>query len=185
MPSLMQLWMPILLAAVLVFAASALIHMVFKWHNTEYRKLSDEAAVRAALRAANATPGQYMLPHCDPKEMGSPEVLQKFREGPVGFVTLGVPGTPSMGKPLAQWFVVTLLVAFIAGYLASRTVPVGASFLAVARVISIVTFLAYAVGSVTGGLWYCRPWSSVAKDALDSFIYGLVSAAAFGWLWPR
>jgi Flp pilus assembly protein TadB len=181
----MQLWMPILLAAVLVFAASALIHMVFKWHNAEYRRINDEDAVRAVLRAAGATPGQYMFPHCDPKEMGSPEVLQKFKEGPVGFVTLGAPGAPSMGKPLGQWFVLTLLVALAAGYLASRTVPVGASFLAVARVVGLVSFLAYATGSVINAIWFVRPWGSVAKDVLDSLIYGLVSAAAFGWLWPR
>lgn len=185
MPSLAQLWIPILLSAVFVFAASALIHMVFKWHQADYRKLSDEAGVLAALRAAGASPGQYMFPHCDPKEIGSPEVQQKFKEGPVGFVALGAPGAPSMGKPLGQWFVLTLLVSLAAGYLASRTVPVGASFLAVCRVVGLVTFLAYAVGSVTHAIWFCRPWGSVAKDVLDSFIYGVVGAVTFAWLWPR
>jgi hypothetical protein len=186
MISLAQLWIPIVLSAVLVFAASSLIHMVFKWHNSDFRKLANEDEVRAAIRASNPEPGQYIIPHCgDPKEMQKPEAQQKFKEGPVGFLTLGRPGAPSMGRPLALWFLLTLVVSLVAGYLASRTVPYGASFLAVCRVVGIVTFIAYASGAVQQAIWMCKPWPSVAKDALDAFIYGLVSAAVFGWLWPR
>ena len=186
MPSLAELWMPIVLSAVLVFAASSLIHMVFKWHNSDYRKLANEDEVRAAVRSGNPTPGQYMFPHCiDPKEMKKPEVLQKLREGPNGMLMLMRPGEPNMGRPLALWFLLSLIVATIAGYLASRTVPFGASFLAVARVVSLVTFLAYATGGVSNAIWMGKPWNSAAKEALDAFIYGLVTAAAFGWLWPR
>ena len=86
---------------------------------------------------------------------------------------------------LGQWFALNLVIAIVAGYLACKTVPVGASFLAVARVVSLTTFLAYAAGSVTDGIWWGRPWSAVAKELLDAFIYGLVTSAAFGWLWPR
>ena len=49
-----SLWMPVLLSAVLVFFASSLIHMVFKWHNAEYRKLPNEDAVRAVVGAYGA-----------------------------------------------------------------------------------------------------------------------------------
>ena len=52
MVSLTQLWVPIILSAVIVFLASSLIHMVFKWHNADYRRLPDEDAVRAALLTA-------------------------------------------------------------------------------------------------------------------------------------
>jgi hypothetical protein len=186
MISLVDLWIPIVLSAVLVFVVSALIHMVFKWHNSDYRKLANEDEVRAAIRASNPAPGQYMIPHCiGGKEMQKPEMLQKFKEGPTGMLMLMTPGAPSMGKPLALWFLLNLIIAFAVGYLASRTVPFGVSFLAVCRVVGIVTFLAYAGGSVSGAIWMGKPWTSAAKEVLDAFIYGLVSAVAFGWLWPR
>jgi hypothetical protein len=186
MISLAQLWMPIVLSAVLVFVASSLIHMVFKWHNADYRKLANEDDVRAVVRAGAAAPGEYVIPHCaDMKDMGKPEVQQKFREGPVGLLTLRAPGSPRMGAPLALWFLLTLAIALVAGYLASRTVPFGASFLAVARVVSLTSFLAYACGGISQAIWMGRPWPSAAKDVLDAFIYALASAAAFGWLWPR
>lgn len=186
MISLAQLWMPLLLAAVLVFVASSVIHMVFQWHKPDYRKLANEDEVRAAIRSSNPGPGKYVIPYCmDPKEMQKPEMMQRYVDGPVGFVMLGSPGAPSMGKPLGSWFVLNLVVALLVGYLASRTLAPGASFLAVARVVGLTTFLAYACGGPIQSIWMARPWGDSAKDLLDAFIYGLVSAAAFGWLWPR
>jgi hypothetical protein len=186
MVSLEQLWLPIVLSAVLMFVVSTLVHMVFKWHNSDYRALPNEDAVRSVIRSGNPAPGQYLMPYCkDPKEMKSPEMLQKFQEGPLGFVTLRKPGMPSMGAPLAQWFALNLLVAIAAGYLASRTLPFGAGFLTVCRLVGIVVFLAYAGGSVSQAIWMGKPWVSAAKELLDSFLYGLVSALAFAWLWPR
>jgi hypothetical protein len=44
MAMLASLWLPILLAAVGVFVVSSLIHMLFKWHNRDYRKLPNEDA---------------------------------------------------------------------------------------------------------------------------------------------
>ena len=53
MTFLAQLWMPIVLSAVLVFAASSLIHMVLKWHNADYRPLANEdAGSRSRSRSA-------------------------------------------------------------------------------------------------------------------------------------
>ena len=45
MVSLTALWLPIVLSAVVVFIASSIIHMVFKYHNSEYGRLPDEAAI--------------------------------------------------------------------------------------------------------------------------------------------
>ena len=186
MISLAQLWIPILLSAVLVFVASSLIHMVFKWHNSDYRKFANEDEVRAAIRAGNPSPGQYVLPYCNnPKDMRTPEMLQKYKEGPDGFVVLTQPGEPSMGKPLVLWFLLALGVAIAAGYLASRTLPSGASVGAVCRVVGLVTFLAYAIGSFSNAIWFGKPRGAMLKEVLDALIYGLVSGAVFAWLWPR
>lgn len=186
MVSLAQLWIPILLSAVAVFAASSLIHMVVKWHASDYRSLSNEDEVRAAIRKGSPTPGQYVMPHCsDMKDMGKPEVQEKYKEGPVGFLVLIPNGAPAMGPALGKWFVYTALVAFMAAYLASRTLAPGTHYLQVFRVVGAVSFLAYGFGSIQMGIWMGKPWSSVIKDLVDALIYGLVSAGVFGWLWPR
>ena len=60
---LTQLWLPILAAAIAVFIASSLIHMVFKWHNADYRALPNEDDVRRTLSTANLSAGYYVTPH--------------------------------------------------------------------------------------------------------------------------
>jgi hypothetical protein len=99
MISLPQLWLPILLSAVLVFVASSLIHMVVKWHNSDYLALPNEDEVRAAIRKANPAPGQYLLPRIsDMTQLKTPEVQRKFTEGPVGFLALKKSGTPTWAR---------------------------------------------------------------------------------------
>jgi len=184
--SLTHLWLPILLSAVIVFVASSLIHMVLKWHNSDYRALSNEEEVRAAIRKGSPAPGQYVIPHCaDMKEMEKPEVQQKYMDGPVGFLMLSPSGAPNMGKALGLWFLYSAAVAFMAAYVAGHTLGAGAHYLKVFRIVGTVSFLTYAGGSVQAGIWMGKPWRSVVKDLADGLIYGLLSAGVFGWLWPK
>jgi hypothetical protein len=181
-----QLWLPIVLSAVLVFVASSLVHMVFKWHNVDYRKLANEDAVRAAIRASNPSPGEYVLPYCTgAKDFKNPELVQKFVDGPVGFITLRPAGPPRMGGALGLWFLYVLVIGAICAYVASKALPPEASFLQVCRVVGALSFLAYAGGSVSSGIWMGKPWPSVAKDVLDAIIYAVITALTFGWLWAR
>ena len=55
MVSLAALWLPIILAAVIVFIASSILHMVLPYHRGDYKKLPDEDKVSAALRDAGVT----------------------------------------------------------------------------------------------------------------------------------
>jgi hypothetical protein len=181
-----ELWIPIVVSAVLIFIASSLIHMVFKWHNSEYRKLSNEDAVRVAVRAGSPAPGQYVIPHClDMKDMGSPEMQQKFVEGPIAFITVRPSGPPKMGGALGMWFAYVLGVCAIAAYVAQHSIPEGANFYHVSRVVGALSFLAHAGGSVQLGIWMGKPWSSVGKDVLDAIIYAVIAGSTFGLLWPR
>jgi hypothetical protein len=34
-------------------------------------------------------------------------------------------------------------------------------------------------------IWYRRAWSITIKATVDGLIYALLTAATFGWLWPR
>ena len=63
MVSLAALWLPILAAAVLVFLASSLIHMVLPYHRTDYGKVASEDKVMDALRPFGIAPGDYMIPN--------------------------------------------------------------------------------------------------------------------------
>ena len=186
MASIPQLWLPILLSAILVFVASSLIHMVVKWHNPDYLRLANEDEVRAAIRKGNPAPGQYVLPHfSDMSDLKKPEAQQKYAEGPVGFLVLKANGPPTMGLALSLWFLFSVVVSGFVAYLASRTLPTGTPYLKVFRVAGAVSFLAYAAGAAPAAIWMGKPWRSATKDLADGLIYGLVTAGAFGWLWPR
>ena len=181
-----QLWLPIIVSAVLVFIASSLIHMVFKWHNADYHKFANEDAVRAALRGSSPAPAEYSVPYCaDMKDMKSPEMMKKFEEGPIAWITVRPNGAPQMGGLLGMWFVYTLVLGVIAAYVAHKTLGPEANFLQVCRVVSALTFLAYVGGSVQLGIWFGKPWGSVAKDVLDGAIYAAITAVTFAWLWPH
>lgn len=185
MVSLGSLWLPILLSAVLVFVASSIIHMVLKYHHKDYTKLPNEDAVRAAIRAGNPPPAQYIIPYCsDPKDMQKPEMKQKYLEGPLGVLNIARPGIPNMGKNLTQWFVFLLLVSFFIGYIAAHTIAPGTRYWEVFRVVGAVGFLAYGAGQLPAAIWMGKPWKVAWKELFDGLLYGLVTAGMFGWLWP-
>ena len=186
MLSLPSLWLPILLSAVFVFIASSLIHMVFKWHNSDYRKLANEDEVRDAIRKNDPAPGQYVLPYCmDMKDMGNPEMQKKFVDGPIGFLTLKPNGMPKMGPAMASWFLFNVVVALFAAYIGYVTLPAKMHYLTVFRVVGSAAFMAYGLGAIPGAIWMGRPCRAVLKELADAIIYALLMAGTFGWLWPR
>jgi hypothetical protein len=186
MVSLGSLWLPILLSAVLVFIVSAFVHMVLKYHNRDYSRLPNEDAVRAAIRGGSPLPAQYVIPYCpEMKQMGTPEMQQKYTEGPVAVLNVLRTGVPTMGKPLALWFIFSLIVSFFVAYVAAHAIPPGARYLHVFRVVGATAFLAYAAGQVPAAIWMGKPWRVAWKEVFDGLLYGLVTAGTFGWLWPR
>lgn len=184
MITLASLWLPIVASTIGVFVASSLIHMVFKWHNSDYLKLANEDAVRAAV--GKPAPGQYVIPYCkDMKDMQSPDMQKKFADGPVAFLMVRASGAPNMGAHLGQWFALNSVIAVIIAYMAAHTVPASESFLAVCRFAGGAALLAHAGGAITAGIWHGRTWRSVSKDVLDAVIYATVTAVSFGALWPH
>src|ERR1700690_3296234 len=104
MVSLTALWLPIVLAAIIVFIASSLIHMLLPYHRSDYKKLGDEEKVLTALRGAGLKPGLYIFPHTTHKEMKSPATIEKYKQGPVGMLTVFPSGPPAMSKFMGLWF---------------------------------------------------------------------------------
>ena len=186
MVSLGSLWLPVLLSAVLVFITSSLIHMVLKYHASDYKRLPNEDAVRAAIRSGNPEPRQYVFPYAGGmKEMDTPEMKQKYLDGPIGVLALRRPGPFTMTPALGQWFLYSLLVSFFIAYIAAHSIPAGTRYLDVFRVVGAIGFLAYAAGQIPQSIWMGKPWSITWKDVFDGLLYGLVTAGVFGWLWPR
>jgi hypothetical protein len=185
MVSLFALWLPILLSAVIVFVASSIIHMVLPYHRSDYKQLPDEDKLRAALRSAGLQPGLYHFPFCTHKEMNTPAAQEKFKEGPVGLVTIFPSGPPNMPKFLGLWFVYCLILGVFTAYLTGRTVAFGAHYRVVFRVVGTAAFMAYSLGPMVNGIWKGQPWSVVFKESFDGLVYALLTAGTFGWLWPR
>ena len=186
MVSLGSLWLPIVLGAVLVFVASSVVHMVLKWHNADYFKLANEDEVRAALRKGAPGPGQYVIPHCtDMKQAQSPEMQQKFGEGPVAHLFVRANGMVPIGKALGQWFALSLVVSLLCGYVAAHSLHAGAPAGNVLRIVATIAFMAYGIGAVTEGIWQGKPWRSVGKDLADALLYGFATAIPFAMLWPK
>lgn len=185
MVPLLDLWLPILLSAVIVFVASSVIHMALPLHKNDSRSLPNEEQVLAALRAGGAAPGQYMFPRpSSMKDMCSPEMLAKFKQGPVGNMNLMPNGAPSMGKSLGQWFTLSLAISAFVAYAAGLGLERGADGMLVFRVASAVALLGYGVSSATDSIWKGVPWSVTAKFMFDGLVYALVTGGTFCWLWP-
>jgi len=185
MVSLSALWLPILLSAVIVFIASSIMHALLTYHRSDCHQLPDEDKLLATLRAAGLKRGFYMFPYCLPKEMKSPATIEKFKQGPVGTLTVFPSGPPAMPKFLGMWFAYCLIVGFFVAYLTGRTVAPGAPYLGVFRVAGTAGFLAYGLGHLSNGIWKGEPWGMTLKEVFDGLIYGLLTAGTFGWLWPR
>jgi hypothetical protein len=180
------LWLPILLSAVIVFVASSVIHMVFRYHSTDYRKLPDEDGVADALRKFNIPAGEYFLPHASSmKEMNSPEHQEKIKRGPGAMLTIWPGGKPSMTKNLVQWFVYSLVVGVFAAYVAGRALQPGAYYLAVFRFVGVTAFASYTIAGWQQSIWWKRSWLTTFKNTFDGLVYALLTAGTFGWLWPR
>jgi len=186
MVSLLALWAPIVLSAVIVFIASSVMHTVLKYHNKDFHKLQDEDKVMMTLRGAGVQRGIYVFPYCmGGKEMKSPEMIEKYKQGPVGFLTVYPSGPPVLARFLVQWFAYCLLLSFFVAYLAAHTIAPGTNYPAVFRVVGTAAFLAYGLSQLSNGIWKGQPWSAVIKEVIDGLIYGLLTAGTFGWLWPR
>lgn len=186
MISIPELWLPIVASGAVVFIVSSILHMVLPFHRADYKRIPNETDALAGIAKANLAPGYYNFPSCESmKEMGNPEMQEKFRRGPVGMLTILPNGPMSMGKYLGGWFVYCLVVSLFVAYLAGRTLAPGIDYLVVFRFVGAAAFLAYGLGGIVNSIWMGIPWSNTIRGTIDGLIYALVSGGCFGWLWPR
>jgi hypothetical protein len=181
-----SLWAPILVSAVIVFVASAIVHMVLPHHRNDFDTVPKEDDVQEALRRFNIPPGDYLLPCArTAAAMKDPKFIERRKKGPVLLMTVMPSGEMGMGTQLALWFVNSIVIGIFAAYVAGRAVPPGGDYLQVFRFAGTTAFLAYAYALMHDSIWFRRRWSTTARYLVDGLVYGLLTAGTFGWLWPR
>ncbi len=186
MVALAQLWLPIVLSAVIVFVVSSIIHMALPWHKGDYAQVPDEDKLMDAVRPFNIPPGDYMVPRPgDMADMRSEAFKQKMARGPKLVMTVLPNGSPGMGSNLLQWFVYGIVIAIFAGYITGHALGPGANYLQVFRFVGATAFLAYGMALWQYSIWYERSWMTTFKSNVDALIYACLMAGTFGWLWPK
>lgn len=177
-----QLLLPALLAAVAVFIASSVIHMVLQWHKSDYSRFDNEDEVRAAIRKTAPPAGMYMLPYCSHEQMKDPAAQKKYVEGPVGLLMLRENGTIQLGGFLGRWFVYCFVVALVSGYVAHFALAgQQRSYMDVFRLVGTVSWLAFAWQGPAASIWAGKTWSSTIKEMVDGLVYALLTAGCFAW----
>ncbi|MGH9482362.1 MAG: hypothetical protein ACRD1L_09750 [Terriglobales bacterium] len=179
--------LPVVVAAVLVFIASSIVHMVLPWHKSDYPKLGNEDAVMDALRPLGLKPGDYMVPrparHAD---MKAPDFVEKMKRGPVAIFTVLPSGEFGMGRGLALWFVYVLVVSALVALLAAGSgLGPGADYHPRFHIVALAAFLAYAAAVWPISIWFRRGWGLAVKATVDGFIYAVITGLVFAWLWPH
>ncbi|MEN7343047.1 MAG: hypothetical protein AAAFM81_08885 [Pseudomonadota bacterium] len=185
MVSYTSLILPIGVATLIAWIASILVHMLLKWHDSDYQSLTNEPEVADAIRNGNPKPGMHNIPYCiDMKEMGSPEMQKKYEQGPVALLTVFQNGMPPMPKLIGQQVAYFLVGMFMVGYCARLALAPGADYYEVFRVVSATAFLAFGWAMIPMAIWFGHRWTTTLKYLGDALIYGLLTAGVFAWLWP-
>jgi len=185
MISIASLWLPIVVAAVIVFVASSVIHMAPLWHRRDFLGLPQQDQIAAALRPHNIPPGDYFLPWTEHQNMRSSEFQEKMRQGPVAMLTVLPNGPVVMAGPLILWFLYLIVVGVFAAQLAGHVLPAGTPYPQVFKVVLIAAFMGYSLALVQNSIWLRRSWVVTLKGCFDGLIYAALTAGTFGWLWPR
>lgn len=180
MDFLLDLWMPILVSAILVWIASFITHMVLPHHKGEWKGLPNEDALLAAIKG---TPGgQYMFPYCDMAQMKDPAMQEKMKNNPNGTITVWA-GQVNMGRNLVLTLLAYVLIGALTAYVSWHALQgEEVDYMSVFRMAGAAAFMGHGLGWITHMIWYQVKgfWTHM----FDSVVYALVTAGVFGWLWP-
>ena len=186
MVSIPELWLPILVATVLVFVASNIVWMALPHHKSDAKRMPDEAGALDALGKQGLKPGLYRFPFANSMaEMKDPAFVAKLNKGPVALLTVVPSGPFNMGRQLGLWTAYLAVMGILVAYLTGRVLGPDVSYLQVFRVAGTVAFMGYSGAHLPSAIWWGKPLSVAVKEICDGLLYALLTAGAFGWLWPR
>ncbi len=183
--ALLDLWLSIVLGAVLAYVASSVIPMALPFHRKDFAKLPNEEAVLAAMRQAGVGRGDYIFPcPASMRDMTTPEMIEKYKRGPVGSMTVNLTRPPAIAKALVWWFLYCLAVSVFVAYLAGRSLDPGAPYRVVFRFASTVAFVGYGLALWQGPIWKGSSAGTTLRHNVDALVYALLTGGAFAGFWP-
>jgi hypothetical protein len=160
--------------------------MALPHHKSDTTRLPDEAAAIEALGKQDLAPGLYRFPWANSMaEMKDPAFVAKLNKGPVGMLTVWPKGPFNMGRQLGLWTAYIVVMGVFVAYLTGRVLEPGAHYLEVFRIAGTAAFLGYSGSQLPSAIWWGKPLAVAFKEIVDGLLYALVTAGAFGWLWPR
>jgi hypothetical protein len=172
-------------AAVLVFLASFILHMVIPFHRNDIKKVPQEDEFLAAIRGLNLPAGDYAAPHADSSAaMKDPVFIEKREKGPTVIMTTAPGAPPPMSATLTKWFIYCVVVSLFCAYVASRTLPAGTEYLEVFRIVGTTAFMGYALALLQTWIWWMKDGGATFRSMIDGLAYALLTAGVFGWMWP-
>ncbi|MEM9081951.1 MAG: hypothetical protein AAGB34_00025 [Planctomycetota bacterium] len=187
------LWLPIVVAAVVCFIASALAWTVLPHHNKDVLPFANPQHFKDLAQpdgAESVKPGVYMFPHQHNMSAEDETSKTMIKEGPWGTVNIW-PAQPQMGPKLAASLGVFLFVTFLVAYVAAESLLEDAqgdiepiSSLRVFQLTTTVAVMAYTCGWMLNAIWFGKPLRQWLTDGVDGLAYGLITGATFAILWP-
>jgi hypothetical protein len=181
MEFLLQLWLPILITAVVLFFASFVAWTVLPHHESDFSPLPDEDKLMETVKSLNLAPGCYMFPHMTHAQAKDPEKIAKYTSGPRG--TLVVWDMPNMGKNLLLTFVFFLLIALVTAYISWEALQgQTVTFLKAFQIVGAIGVLTFASSGQLNAVWFPR---RTLMDFVDGIVYGLLMGLVFALFWPN
>ena len=182
--SLASLWLPILIAAICVFFASAIVWMLLPYHKKDIQFMPNEEEFTGAISPMNIKPGLYMFPNCqDAKDMKSDEFKAKWNAGPWGVITL-MPSQPNFAMNLLKTFTAYLVITIFVAYITAACVPAGAEYLAVFQIAGASAVLGHCMGGMANDFFLGKPTRFIITGFIDGIIFALITAGVIASMWP-
>lgn len=181
-----QLWMPIVVSALVAWIISAIIWTAMPHRKKEWGGVTDEDDFRKAITSRKLKPGNYMFPYCEPAEMKDEAHKNRMNTGPYGTLYIWT-HRRGMGACMGGSFVFNLVASFFIAYIAwqALTGQADTAYLKVFQITGATAFLTYTFALIPGGIWFGKPVRSMVYDAIEGLVIALMIAGVFGWLWPR
>jgi hypothetical protein len=197
MEFLTHLWLPIVASAAAVWIASFLAWMVVGHHKNDWKEVPNEQEFIDTIKRMGIPAGSYGFPEFRKCEGLSKEQKkakwEEMQKSPMGL--LRVWGPISMGKNMLLTLLVYLAVSVLVGYLGWNTLlhggmPVGElsarpDFAKVMQVLGTAGILAYCFAGLPNDIWFQKSGRQVLTNLIDGVVFGLITGAVFGWLWPK
>lgn len=189
MSELIGLWLPIVVASVAVFFLSGLFWQGPLHHKADMNMLpkDKEAKLFAVLREMNIDPKLYIFPNWEgimvKDKDAKAKAMEAYKAGPFGTLTLS-PGVPNYGRNLGLTFVSYVVTTIFVAYLATLALEPGAGFVPVFQFTATAGVLGYAFAIWPSAVFFGKPIRMLLLETLDGVLYGLLTGAVFGLLWP-